>query len=53
MATFENYATLTYTGGTTNSNTVTGELTENLAATKTAIGGTYTPGGRISMCSPW
>lgn len=48
MATFENYATLTYTGGTTNSNTVTGELTENLAATKTAIGGTYTPGGRIS-----
>lgn len=42
MATFSNYATLSYTGGTTNSNTVTGELLEVLSASKTAVANDYT-----------
>lgn len=42
MATFTNYATLSYTGGTTNSNTVTGELLEVLSASKTAVSNDYT-----------
>lgn len=42
MATFTNYATLSYTGGTTNSNTVTGELLEVLSATKVAVSNDYT-----------
>lgn len=42
MATFTNYATLSYNGGTTNSNTVTGELLETLAVTKTAVMNDYT-----------
>ncbi len=42
MATFTNYATLSYTGGTTNSNTVTGELLEVLSASKEAISNNYT-----------
>lgn len=42
MATFSNYATLSYTGGTTNSNTVTGELLEVLSASKTAVSDDYT-----------
>jgi len=37
MATFTNYATLSYSGGTTNSNTVTGEILETLAVTQTAV----------------
>lgn len=41
MATFTNYATLSYTGGTTDSNTVTGELVETLTAAKTAVTDTY------------
>lgn len=41
MATFTNYATLSYTGGTTDSNTVTGELLETLTAAKTAVTDTY------------
>ncbi len=43
MAQFKNYATLTYSGGTSNSNTVTGELLPVLAATKTAVMDDYTP----------
>lgn len=42
MATFTNYATLSYTGGTTNSNTVTGELLEVLSASKVAVSDDYT-----------
>lgn len=37
MATFTNFATLSYNGGTTNSNTVTGELLETLTATETIV----------------
>ena len=37
MATFTNFATLSYNGGTTNSNTVTGEILETLSAVKTAV----------------
>ena len=44
MAIFSNQATLTYNGGTTNSNIVYGELLEVLNATKTAVEGTYQPG---------
>lgn len=42
MASFTNYATLSYNGGTTNSNTVNGELLELLTATKTAVANDYT-----------
>ena len=46
MAIFTNYATLSYNGGTINSNTVTGELLETISATKpqssTATGPTTT-----------
>lgn len=42
MAIFTNFATLSYNGGTTNSNTVTGEILETLTATKTAVMDDYT-----------
>lgn len=42
MPIFSNFATLSYNGGTTNSNTVTGELLETLAATKIAVMDDYT-----------
>lgn len=42
MATFTNYATLSYNGGTTDSNTVTGQLIEALTASKTAVLNDYT-----------
>ncbi len=42
MATFSNFATLSYNGGTTNSNTVTGEVIETLTASKTAVMDDYT-----------
>lgn len=48
MARFTNYATLTYTGGTTDSNTVTGELLETLAAVKTAVVDRYTARDRVT-----
>ena len=48
MATFTNRATLSFNGGSTNSNTVTGELVEVLTATKTAIPQTYRPGDRVT-----
>ena len=42
MATFSNIATLSYNNTTVNSNIVTGELQEVLAASKSSIPGTYT-----------
>ena len=48
MATFFNQATLSYTGGVTNSNIVTGEIIEVLSATKTAVGTTYSPDGTVT-----
>lgn len=44
MAIFTNRASLTYSGGTADSNTVTGELIEVLSAQKAAIPETYTAG---------
>ena len=48
MPTFTNKATLSYNGKTTDSNTVTGNFTETLAVTKTAVDGSYSDGGRIT-----
>ena len=48
VATFTNKATLTYNGGTVDSNTVTGELLEVLSLTKTAITTEYTEGDTIT-----
>ena len=48
MAIFSNQATLTGGGSTTNSNLAYGEILEVLAATKTAIEGTYTPGAPVT-----
>lgn len=47
MAQFTNFATLTYTGGSTNSNTVTGELLELTQLSKTALAETYTAGDML------
>lgn len=49
MARFTNYATLTYNGGTTESNTVTGELLDILAVDKTAVMQNYTPRGEVTF----
>ncbi len=48
MAIFTNQATLTYNGITTNSNVAFGEILEVLAATKTAVNGTYGPGDTVT-----
>lgn len=48
MATFFNQATLTYRGGATNSNIVTGELREVLSANKTATADNYAPGEELT-----
>lgn len=48
MATFTNQATLSYSGGTVNSNIATGEILEVLSATKTAVVDTYTNGAEIT-----
>ena len=48
MAIFSNQATLTYGGNTTNSNIAYGEILDVVAATKTAIEGTYTPGALVT-----
>ena len=48
MATFTNKATLSYSGGSVDSNTVTGELLEVLNITKTAILDEYTTGDTIT-----
>lgn len=48
MAIFSNQATLTYNGNTTNSNIAYGEILDVLAATKTAVEGSYTPGSLVT-----
>lgn len=48
MATFNNTATLFYNGQATNSNVVTGEILDVLSASKTVIGGTYSPGDTLT-----
>lgn len=48
MAIFSNQATLTYNGNSTNSNIAYGEILDVLAATKTAIEGSYTPGQLVT-----
>ena len=48
MAIFSNQATLTYNGNTTNSNIAYGEILDVLAATKTSVEGTYTPGTLVT-----
>ena len=48
MAIFTNQATLTYTGGSTNSNIAVGEILEVLSADKTAVSGTYAPGELVT-----
>lgn len=48
MATFQNFATLSYNGGVLTSNTVTGELLETLSATKTAVRDSYGAGDDLT-----
>ena len=48
MPTFTNKATLSYNGKVTDSNTVTGNYTETLSMTKTAVNGSYSDGDRIT-----
>ncbi len=48
MATFFNQATLTYRDTVTNSNVVTGEITEVLTASKTAVGDQYGAGDTVT-----
>ncbi len=48
MAIFQNQATLSYNGNTINSNVTTGEITEVLSATKTAVMNDYTPNDDIT-----
>jgi uncharacterized repeat protein (TIGR01451 family) len=48
MATFNNFATLSYNGLTAISNLVTGEIVDSLQMMKTAVAESYTPGGSIT-----
>ena len=48
MAIFTNRATLSYNGGTINSNTVTGELLEVLSVTKDAVSDVYAAGDVVT-----
>ena len=48
VATFTNKATLSYNGGSVDSNTVTGELLEVLSITKTAVLDEYTTGDTVT-----
>ena len=48
MATFFNRATLSYSGGTVNSNITTGEILEVLSASKTAVVDVYSQGSEIT-----
>ena len=48
MATFYNQATLSYSGGTVNSNITTGEIVEVLSASKTAVVQEYAQGTEIT-----
>lgn len=48
MARFTNFATLSYNGGTTESNTVQGELISALSVSKTAVTDLYEQGGAVA-----
>lgn len=48
MAIFTNFATLSYSGGTTNSNVVTGEILGTLTAAKTALTENYRIGDEVT-----
>ena len=48
MATFNNYATLTYHGMSRISNLVTGEILASIKLTKTAVVENYAPGGDVT-----
>ena len=48
MATFFNQATLSYSGGTVNSNITTGEIIEVLSASKTAVVDVYSTGSEVT-----
>lgn len=48
MAVFYNQANLTYSGGSINSNIVTGEILEALTVTKTAVVDTYSTGDTVT-----
>lgn len=48
MARFTNFATLSYSGGSTDSNTVVGELVETLTAAKTAVSDLYEQDGKVT-----
>ncbi len=48
MAIFSNQATLTFNGVATNSNVAFGEILDVLTITKTAVDGSYTPGGLLT-----
>ena len=48
MAIFYNQATLSYNGGTVNSNITSGEIIEVLSATKTAVTDVYSDGSEIT-----
>ena len=48
MAIFTNQATLVYNGGSANSNIAVGEILEVLSADKTAVEGSYAPGGLVT-----
>ena len=48
MATFTNQATLSYSGGSTNSNIITGEIIEVLTVSKTAVVDTYRTPDKIT-----
>ncbi len=48
MATFTNTATLSYSGGTVNSNTVSGTVQDELTVVKTAVNDNYTVGDNLT-----
>ena len=48
MAQFTNQAQLSYNNATINSNVAVGEILEVLSAAKTAVSGTYVPGGDVT-----
>ncbi len=48
MATFTNQATLSFSGGTVNSNIATGNLIETLSLTKTPVLATYEPNDNVT-----
>ena len=48
MSVFTNFATLSYNGATISSNTVTGEILENVSVSKTAVTGEYALGDTVT-----